>query len=114
LRAALNEHVRLATSLTRSELEDAFVALLDVHGLSRPLTNHLVLGMKVDAVWPAHRLAVELDGWAFHHDRAAFEEDRARSARLAKAGWTPLRFTHAQVVDRPREVAETLRQLLAR
>jgi very-short-patch-repair endonuclease len=114
LRAALAEHERLATSLTLSELEDAFLALLDAENLPRPLTNHLIEGMKVDAVWPTQRLAVELDGWTWHHDRAAFEEDRARSARLAEAGWTPVRFTHVQVVERPRQVADTLRTLLAR
>jgi very-short-patch-repair endonuclease len=114
LRAALAEHQRLATSLTLSELEDAFIALLDAESLPRPLTNHLIHGMKVDAVWPEQRLAVELDGWAYHRDRAAFEEDRLRSARLAEAGWTPVRFTHAQVVERPRQVAGTLRALLAR
>lgn len=70
--------------------------------------------MKVDAVWPEQRLAVELDGWAYHHDRAAFEEDRVRSARLLAAGWAQVRFTHAHVVDRPRWVADTLRTLLAR
>jgi len=114
LRAALEQRERHAASLTLSELEDRFLALLDDHDLPRPLTNHPVLGMKVDAVWPEQRLAVELDGWAWHHDRAAFEEDRARSARLARAGWTPVRFTHGQVVERPRQVADTLRTLLAR
>ena len=113
LQAALTQHERHATSLTLSELEDAFLALLDAHALPRPLTNHRILGMKVDAVWPAQRLAVELDGWAYHHDRAAFEEDRARSARLSVAGWTPVRFTHAQVVERPAQVVATLRALLA-
>jgi very-short-patch-repair endonuclease len=112
LRAALAEHARLATSLTLSELEDRFLALLDAHDLPRPLTNHPIAGMKVDAVWPEQQLAVELDGWAWHHDRAAFEEDRRRSARLTAAGWTPVRFTHAQVVGRPGEVADTLRALL--
>lgn len=114
LRAALEQRDRHATSLTRSELEDRFLALLDAARLPRPLTNHRVLGMQVDAVWSQQRIAVELDGWAFHHDRAAFEEDRARSARLAAAGWTPVRFTHAQVVERPHDVAATLRRLLAR
>lgn len=113
LRATLAEHARLATSLTLSELEDRFLALLDAHELPRPLTNHLVLGMKVDAVWPEQRLAVELDSWTYHRDRAAFEEDRARDARLAVAGWTHARFTHAQVVERPAQVVATLRNLLA-
>ena len=114
VRAALAEHARLATSLTLSELEDAFIALLDAERLPRPLTNHLVDGMKVDAVWPTQRLAVELDSWTYHHDRASFEEDRARSARLVAAGWAQVRFTHAQVMDRPGWVAQTVRTLLAR
>lgn len=113
LRAALAKHDRLATSLTLSELEDRFLGLLDAEDLPRPLTNHKIAGMKVDAVWPAERVAVELDGWAWHHDRAAFQEDRTRDARLARAGWTVVRFTHADVVHRPRHVAETLRDLLA-
>jgi very-short-patch-repair endonuclease len=32
--------------------------------------------MQVDAAWPNERLVVELDGWAYHHDRGAFQEDR--------------------------------------
>lgn len=114
LQAALDEHERLATSLTLSELEDRFVALLDAENLPRPLTNHLVDGMKIDAVWPQQRVAVELDGWAWHHDRAAFEADRTRAARLTAKGWAVLRFTHAHVADRPAWVASTLRDLLAR
>jgi len=114
LRAELAEHARLATSFTLSELEDRFLALLDAHDLPLPLTNHLVLGMKVDAVWLEQRLVVELDGWTYHRDRAAFEEDRARDARLAVAGWRHARFTHAQVVERPAEVAATLHRLLGR
>ena len=113
LRAALAEHERLATSLTLSELEDRFLALLDAASLPRPLTNHRIDGMKIDAVWPDHRLAVELDGWAWHHDRAAFEADRTRAARLTAKGWTVIRFTHAQVVDQPAWVASTVKKLLA-
>jgi very-short-patch-repair endonuclease len=114
LRAALAEHRRLATSLTLSELEDRFLALLDAHDLPRPLTNHSIAGMRVDAAWPCQRVAVELDGWAYHHDRAAFQADRTRDIRLARAGWTVLRFTHADVVDRQAHVADTLCALLAR
>lgn len=112
LRAALTEHERLATSLTLSELEDRFVALLDAENLPRPLTNHQIDGARVDAAWPSERLVVELDGWAFHHDRGSFQEDRSRDVRLARAGWRVVRFTHADVVDRPPHVADTLRILL--
>ncbi|HXE44237.1 MAG TPA: type IV toxin-antitoxin system AbiEi family antitoxin domain-containing protein [Conexibacter sp.] len=114
LHAALAEHERLATSLTLSELEDRFLALLDEAKLLRPRTNHPVAGLKLDAAWPRERLAVELDGWAYHHDRAAFQADRARDARLTAAGWRVVRFTHADVIHRPAYVAGTLRETLAR
>jgi hypothetical protein len=112
LRAALDAHERLATSLTLSELEDRFLALLDAEDLPRPLANHRVAGMRVDAAWPRERLVVELDGWAFHHDRGAFQEDRARDARLARAGYAVVRFTHADVVNRAAWVAATVGELL--
>ncbi len=114
LRAALAEHERLATSFTRSELEDRLLALLDAHGLPRPLTNHDVEGMEVDACWPRERIVVETDGWAHHHDRRAFQDDRTKSARLTTAGYTVVRFTHADVASRPAWVAGTLRELLQR
>ena len=114
LRAALAQHQRLATSLTLSELEDRFLALLDAENLSRPLTNHRTEGVRVDAAWPRERLVVEVDGWAFHNDRAAFQADRARDVTLTRAGWTVLRFTYADVTQRPAHVATAVRELLTR
>jgi len=113
LRAALAEHEQLATSLTLSELEDRFLALLDAERLPRPSTNYRIDGIRVDAAWPHERLVVELDGWAYHHDRGAFQADRARDVGLVRAGWTVARFTHADVVDRSAHVADSLRELLA-
>ncbi len=47
----------------------------------------------MDFAWPRIRLAVEADGWETHGTRTAFQRDRRRSAALALAGWTVLRFT---------------------
>lgn len=47
----------------------------------------------VDIAFPGLRLAVELDGWQFHSDRASFSADRQRDVALRLAGWTVLRFT---------------------
>lgn len=112
LRAVLAEHRRRGTQLTRSVLEDRFIALLDAHGLPRPLTNAPVHGHEVDAFWPARRLVVELDGWARHKDRQAFQHDRDKGNALTAAGCTVLRFTHDDVVRRPAEIAERVRALL--
>jgi superfamily II DNA or RNA helicase/very-short-patch-repair endonuclease len=53
------------------------------------------------------RLAVELDGFAFHSDRAAFTYDRLRQNDLAASGLTVLRFSYDAVrTDTARCVAQ--------
>ncbi|MER6114062.1 endonuclease domain-containing protein [Streptomyces hirsutus] len=53
------------------------------------------------------QLAVELDGFAFHSDRAAFTYDRLRQNDLAATGLTVLRFSYDAVrADTARCVAQ--------
>lgn len=113
LRAVLEEHRRRGIQLTRSVLEDRFLALLDAAQLPRPLTNAHVHGDEVDAFWPARRLVVELDGYARHSDRHAFQRDRDKGNALTAAGLTVLRFTHDDVVRRPDHTVCRLRTFLA-
>lgn len=113
MRAALAELRAGRIQLTRSVLEDRFLALLDAHDLPRAHMNHLLGAYVVDACWPRHRLVVELDGWAFHNTTKAFQEDRGRSNALQRAGWVVLRFTHADVVRRAAAVAAELAEALA-
>jgi hypothetical protein len=61
---------------TRSRGEVATVALLDAHGLPRPLVNTPLLGEEVDFHWPEFGLVVELDGPG--HGRAPNRRDDAR------------------------------------
>jgi very-short-patch-repair endonuclease len=114
LRAALAELAAVGAPVTRSELEERFVQLLDAHGLPRPQTNYGIGGMEVDAAWPAQWLVVELDGWGAHATRRAFQEDRERGNTLELAGWTVLRFTWADVTSWPEQTAATVRGALAR
>ena len=51
-------------------------------GLPTPRLNTIVHGYEVDAYFEAERLIVELDGWDFHNDRGAFEDDRERDATM--------------------------------
>lgn len=113
LDAVLEEHRRRSTQLTRSVLEDRFLALCDAHGLPRPRTNVHVGDLEVDACWPDRRLAVELDGWERHKDRQAFQRDRAKGNGLTRAGWRVLRFTHDDVARRPAQTAALIAGLLA-
>ena len=56
----------------------------------------------VDVAFPEWMLAVEVDGWAFHHDVDRFARDRQRQNNLVSLGWTVLRFTWADLTQRPR------------
>lgn len=99
-------------SSTRSPLEDRFVHFCVERKVPMPVTNALVLGHEVDALWPEQRLIVELDGFAFHGHRSAFERDRARDFSLAVAGYRVVRLTHRRLDREPMEVAAELRRLL--
>jgi very-short-patch-repair endonuclease len=113
VRRVLSELASTTATITRSTLEDSFLALLDAHGLARPQTNASIDGIEVDAMWPAARLVVELDGWEYHRTRHAFQRDRDRANDLTANGWTVLRFTHADVVERPAATARKIAQAAA-
>jgi very-short-patch-repair endonuclease len=104
---------RYEPTLTRSELENAFLELCDHHGLSRPETNTRIEGIEVDFVWRDARLIVEVDGYRYHRSPSAFETDRARDVKLTLAGWRVLRFTYAQIARRAAWVAQAIRFALA-
>ena len=58
----------------------------------------------VDLAFVAERVAVEVDGWAYHVDPDRFQGDRSRQNRLTAAGWIVVRFTWADLVEKPDEV----------
>jgi very-short-patch-repair endonuclease len=100
--------------LTRSELEQRFLALVRKAGLPEPLSNHVLADLdhqrhEVDFYFPAHRLVVELDGWDTHRTKAAFKSDRRRDAALTSIGYRVMRFTYDDVVHDPNTVVERLR-----
>ncbi|HEY2297271.1 MAG TPA: DUF559 domain-containing protein [Jatrophihabitans sp.] len=68
----------------------------------------------LDVAFPAAKLAIEVDGWAFHSDADRFQRDRHRQNALHALGWTVLRFTWADLTTRPSYVAATIRAQLAR
>jgi hypothetical protein len=86
--------------LTRSEFEDAFILFCRAFGLPTPQMGAIVAGYEVDALFPEHRLVVELDGWPFHNDRTAFANDRERDAALLAAGFVTVRITGDRLTAR--------------
>jgi very-short-patch-repair endonuclease len=110
---ALREAVGEEPALTRSEAERRLRALIARAGLPMPHMNVPLAGHEVDCYWPEQRLVVEVDGFAFHSTRAAFERDRARDATLQAAGNRVIRVTWRQITGRPEAVAAQLGAALA-
>ena len=101
-------------TLTRSEAERRLLDLIRQARLPRPETNVTVAGCEVDLLWRTQRLVVEVDGYAFHSGRAAFERDRRRDAALQAAGFRVVRFTWRQITREPHAVVAHLAMLLTR
>ncbi len=116
VKAILAEHY-IGTTLTVSELEEAFFALCRRARVRQPEVNEWVdLGdgeppIKADFLWREERVIVEADGDRFHRTHQARGDPR-RDQRAMLAGWRPVRTTWRQVMLRPRELEAMLARLV--
>jgi hypothetical protein len=117
VRAVLDEH-HIGSTLTRSQLEEAFLAICRRLGLPDPWVNRWIdLGdgepmIWADFVWHEQRVVVETDGPRFHGTQQARERDPRRDQRAMVAGWRPIRTTWRQVMRRPWELERPLRRFV--
>jgi very-short-patch-repair endonuclease/predicted transcriptional regulator of viral defense system len=98
-------------TITRNDLEEAFLAISRAAGLPDPEVNAPLHGYVPDFLWRAKRLVIETDGFGAHGTKRAFEHDRRRDVDLDLNGYRVRRFTHDQVMYEPAETAERLRRL---
>lgn len=103
---------------TESPLEDRLVGLLRRRGLPEPMRQHEVAlpdggVVRLDLAYPDVKLGIEADGRVWHSGRADFARDRRRANRLARMGWTLLRYGWADL-DRTGAVGDEVAGLLAR
>jgi hypothetical protein len=114
LRAILRDYA--GPTLTRNDLEEAFLAICRAAGLPRPEVNAWIAleptSYQADFLWRAQMLIAETDGRDPHTTRHAFEHDRIRDQRLMLAGYRVVRFPKRQVLEDPAGVAQTMRALL--
>jgi very-short-patch-repair endonuclease len=113
---AILDDVRIGATITRSELEEHFLAFLVRHRLPRPQVNATIRtdhrAIECDFAWRAQSLIAELDGHAFHSTATDYERDRARDRALSVAGWRVVRITWRQLHDDSARLAADLRRLL--
>ena len=84
------------------------------NGITGWKTNYPVGGYKVDVGFPAQKVAIEADGWAFHSSQEDFQKDRERQNKLALLGWQVLRFTWLDLTEYPQRVLAEIRFATAR
>lgn len=98
-----------------SNLEVRAMTILHRAGLPTPVQQHRVVRPDgrlafIDLAYPEPRVGIELDGWAHHGRRGAFDEDRERRNDLTLLGWRIYNFT-ATTTDG--SLASTIRAALA-
>ena len=104
--------LQAASDGARSEAERLLIRLLHAAQIKGWKANHSVSGYVVDVAFPKQRVAIEVDGWAFHRDQKTFQNDRKRQNRIALSGWQVLRFTWLDLTEHPqRVIAEIARAL---
>lgn len=100
--------------LTRSQAERRFRRLMARAGLGPLRVNPLRHDHRLDFVFDAAHVVIEIDGFATHGRRAAFERDHRRDAALELRGWHVLRFSARQLSDEPERVVATVATVTAR
>ncbi|MCL5974726.1 MAG: endonuclease domain-containing protein [Gammaproteobacteria bacterium] len=67
---------------------------------------------QIDIAFPAHKLAIELDGHTAHSFKDKFQRDRERQNLLTLHGWRILRFTAKDVSSRLTESLGIIQQCI--
>jgi very-short-patch-repair endonuclease len=78
-----------------------------------PIRVDGVLVAIVDLAIPECRIAIEIDGMAYHTDAERYQRDRTRQNAVQLLGWLVLRFTWADVIHRPDHVIAEVRHAIA-
>lgn len=105
--------LQAAADGAQSEAERLFVRLLKQAGITGWRANHRVGGYRVDVAFLRQKVAVEIDGFAFHSSSDDFHRDRLRQNDIALAGWQVLRFTWLDLTEYPERVIATLRSAIS-
>jgi very-short-patch-repair endonuclease len=95
-----------------SAAERRLIAILRGAGLTGWQRGVSFERWEIDFAFPAAKLAIEVDGWAYHSDVDRFRADRRKGNALVRAGWKLLRFTWHDLTNRPQYVLAEIRAAL--
>ncbi|NLU63887.1 DUF559 domain-containing protein [Rhodococcus sp. HNM0563] len=97
-----------------SEAERILHRLLRTAGLIGWRAHARSCGYEIDVVFDAERVAIEIDGWAWHRDAQRHRRDAERQNVLVNAGWHVLRFTWHTLTQDPEGVLRQIRTAMSR
>jgi very-short-patch-repair endonuclease len=111
--SAAGRLITAAADRADSAAERLLVALLRAAGITGWVLGHPFGPYRIDVAFPAARLAIEVDGWAWHVDAARFRSDRRKGNAITRAGWDLLRFTWHDLDGRPADTVAEITDTLA-
>lgn len=102
-----------ASDRAASQAERVLVRLLRSAGVDGWTLHLWASGYELDFGFAAERVAIEVDGWAWHSTPEQFQHDHERQNILTNHGWTVLRFTWHDLTATPDAAIGTIRAALA-
>jgi very-short-patch-repair endonuclease len=85
------------TTITRSHPEEQLLDRLRKAGLPAPEVNARVGNYTADFLWRPEKVILEIDGYHYHHTRAAFERDHQRDSEHQRDDYLVIRVTPRQL-----------------
>ncbi|WP_019970476.1 DUF559 domain-containing protein [Mycobacterium sp. 141] len=101
--------LQAAADGARSAAERLLVKLLREARITGWKANYRLGRFVIDVAFLKHKIAIETDGWAFHHDQDDFQKDRVKQNEIALMGWQVLRFTWLDLTEYPQRVLAEVR-----
>ncbi|QIV82834.1 type IV toxin-antitoxin system AbiEi family antitoxin domain-containing protein [Mycolicibacterium frederiksbergense] len=106
--------LRAADSGAHSEAERLLVGLLRQARITGWKANQRLGRWEIDVLFRGPKIAIEVDGLAFHTDPEAFQRDRVKQNELALMGYQVLRFTWLDLTEYPERVIAEIEFALSR
>lgn len=110
--AAASALLTAAADRACSQAERLLVDLLRAAGITGWELGYGYQGYLIDVAFPAQRVAIEVDGWAWHINAERFVRDRQRQNAIVNGSWRVLRFTWHDLTARPQAVLDDIRTAL--
>ncbi len=105
--------LQAAAGGARSEAERLLHKILREAGITGWKADYRIGGYRVDVGFPRAKVAIEVDGFAFHSGVEEFQIDRLRQNDIVLLKWQVLRFTWLDLTEYPQRVIAMVRAAIS-